>query len=54
MKQNKDTDNNIRKYVFFSIMLVFVAALGYVMWGENSNINVDEMLKHINTGEVPF
>ncbi len=55
MKQNKDTNNNnVRKYVFFSIILVLIGAFGYVIWGENSNIDVDEMLKHVNTGEVPF
>lgn len=55
MKQTKDTtNNNMRKYGFFSIILMLVAAFGYVLWGENSNIDVDEMLKHVNTGDVPF
>mgnify|MGYP001319340183 FL=1 len=55
MKENKEaTNNNMRKYAFFSIVLILIAAFGYVIWGENSNIDVDEMLKHVNTGEVPF
>lgn len=54
MKQNKDSTNNLHRYAFFSIILIIIAAFGYVILGENSNIDVEEMLKHVNTGEVPF
>lgn len=47
-------NNNLSKYAFFSIIIALVAAFGYVFWGDNGNFDVDEMLKHVNTGEVPF
>lgn len=52
------TDNN-RKNLYQHGITLFVGmciliAIIYIFFFENNNIDVDEMTKHINVGEVPF
>jgi len=47
---------NVFKYNMFVIFiaLVIIMLFGYVMFFEKTVMNVDELVKHIDSGDVPF
>ena len=53
MKQDKEVSKSNR-YALYAFMVIFVASVLFIFFGENSNVDVNEMMKHVKTGEVPF
>ena len=52
--QKKTKNSNAPKYaILFTIFLVIIYLI-YVVFLNDSDVNVEEMMKHINVGEVPF
>lgn len=52
--QKKTKNNNTSKYAILFTIFVLIIYLIYVVFANDSDVNVDEMMKHINVGEVPF
>jgi glucose uptake protein GlcU len=54
MQKNKTKNNNTSKYAILITVFVLIVYLIYVVFSNDSEVNVEEMLKHVNVGEVPF
>lgn len=52
--QKKTKNNNSSKYAILFIIFVLIVYLIYVVFGNDNDVNVEEMLKHVKLGEVPF
>lgn len=52
--QKKTKNNNTSKYAILITIFALIVYLIYVVFANDSNVNVEEMLKHINVGDVPF
>ncbi len=52
--QKKTKNNNTSKYAILFTMFVLIVYLIYILFSNDSNVNIEEMLKHVNVGEVPF
>lgn len=54
MKNNNDKPST-GKIAFYSAISLLVFAFIYLFFGDSGNsVGIDEMLKHVHTGEVPF
>lgn len=49
-KRKNTYQNGIAIIVSICILLVFI----YIFFFDNNDIDIEEMTKHINVGEVPF
>lgn len=55
MKQLEDKKSNTKRIAFYSTISLIVFGFLYLFMGESGNsIGVEEMLKHVHTGDVPF
>lgn len=55
MKLDKKNKSNTTKIAFYSTISLIVLGFIYLFMGDTgSTIGVDEMLRHVHTGEVPF
>ena len=52
--QKKTKNNNTSKYAILITIFAFIVYLIYVVFANDSDVNVEEMMKHINVGDVPF
>lgn len=53
----KDTEkkkSNTSKYAILIVIFLVLLYLIYVVFSNDNTVDVEEMLKHINVGEVPF
>lgn len=55
MKNNHEGKRSGGKIAFYSTISLMVFAFIYIFFGDSGNsVGIDEMLKHVHTGEVPF
>jgi hypothetical protein len=55
MKNQEGGKTNTGKIAFYSTISVLIFAFIYIFFGDSGNsVGIDEMLKHVHTGEVPF
>ena len=52
--QKKTKNNNTSKYAILFTIFALIVYLIYVVFANDSDVNVEEMMKHINVGDVPF
>lgn len=52
--QKKTKNNNTSKYAILITIFALIVYLIYVVFANDSDVNVEEMMKHINVGDVPF
>mgnify|MGYP006074999023 CR=1 FL=1 len=52
--QKKTKNNNTSKYAILFTMFVLIVYLIYILFSNDSDVNIEEMLKHVSVGEVPF
>lgn len=52
--QKKTKNNNTSKYAILFTIFALIVYLIYVAFSNDNDVNVEEMLKHINVGDVPF
>lgn len=54
MDENKKNKSGSNQYIFYSVLALIVMCFSYLFLADGTNVNVDEMLKHISTGDAPF
>jgi len=55
MKQETSKYSTSNKIAFYSTILFILSAFAFIFFGDGGNsVTVDEMLKNVHTGEVPF
>ena len=52
--QKKTKNNNTSKYAILFIIFALMIYLIYTVFANDSDVNVEDMLKHVKLGEVPF
>lgn len=54
MQKKTKNNNNTSKYAILFTIFALIVYFIYVVFANDSDVNVEEMMRHINVGDVPF